>query len=158
MGPDRSLFRLSYEVGSYLSIGGGKKARVAKRQCSGPGDLRRRLEHFLQNLGNRRSVGPSRLLKKGGADFDRAVLSEVEGDSARTGNERCFPPPSPFALSSSKGERRGFPHPARVVSPQQSAPGGQHRQDCQTLDAERFYDPGVGCVPLVCSAVGVGLG
>src|SRR5436309_15848676 len=71
-GAGSESFSSLIEVGSYLSIGGGKKARVAKRQCSGPRDLSRRLEHFLQNLGNRCSVGPSRLLKRGGADFDRA--------------------------------------------------------------------------------------
>src|SRR5881397_2404836 len=47
-GAGSESFRLSYEVGSYLSIGGGKKARVAKRKCLGPGDLRSRLEHFLR--------------------------------------------------------------------------------------------------------------
>ena len=87
MGPDRSLFRLSYEVGSYLSIGGGKKARVATRKCLGPGDLRSRLEHFLRNLGNHGSVGPSRLLKKGGSCLDRAC---PERQSKETQHERVM--------------------------------------------------------------------
>src|SRR5947207_2039831 len=86
-GAGSESFSSLIEVGSYLSIGGGKKARVAKRQGSGPGDLSRRLEHFLRLSGNRRSVGPkskcTTLVHFATQPFRSVILSAAKNLTAR---------------------------------------------------------------------------